>query len=399
MALDLSAFANFGTGYLQGQQTQQQNQLMGQMNKLALGEQQLKYEQDQLSAQRQKDMSDDAIKAFSPTSGITIPGQPNPIPPAAMPGAATPQPSPVEGMDTAQKMDYLANNAAARGDLIGANELWTNAVNVRSSQALAQQKQDAIKTAELNRQIKSHSFVAQLLGSATDAEDFQQKKFQAIGSGLMTPQEAQNIANMQYSPETVERIRQSGMSSSQQAQAQLRQMEFEEKQRNEAMNQERKDRDQARKDLHEQQWEQHQTKQAKAGAVAKAPSKADLTAADAATKLAFGDAEVDEDSDEFKLARSNIASRAQQLVAGNKAITYQQAVSMAAQEAKDSGEIGSKEQKTGLFGMQTKKVGTFAEKGNVEANPLPLPKHVKDLIPGKWYSGANGKVEQWNPQQ
>lgn len=409
MALNLMPLANFGTGYFQGQQQAEQNQVMNQMNKLALGEQQLKYEQDQLSAQRQKDLSDDAIKAFSPTAGITMPGSGNPVPPAAMPGSAVPQPSPVEGMDTAQKMDYLANNAAARGDLVGANELWTNAVNVRSSQAMAQQKQDAIKTAELNRQIKSHSFVAQLLGSATDADDFQQKKFQAIGSGLMSPEEAQNIMRLQYSPEVVDNIRQSGMNSSQQAQAQLRQMEFAEKQRNEALNQERKDRDQARKDLHEQQWEQHQTKMEKTGGVMKAPSSEELKIAAPIVASALG---IEQDDDLLSApsptnpkaftqstpAMVGIVSRAKQIVAGNKAIPFTQAVNMSVQEAKANGELGTTKEKTGLFGLSTKTVNTYKEKGESGANPLPLPKNVGQLIPGKWYVGKGGKVQQYNPQ-
>lgn len=395
MAFDLGPLAYGTQGFLQGQQQATQNDIMNQMNRLALGEQQLKYQQDQQNWKNQQALSDDAMHAFSATGGV---GQPNPVPQATLPGVQNNQPESTQ-QDPAGLFDTLGKNAMSRGDYAGASQLWTQAENFRDAQVSRQAKADAMQTGELNRQIKSANFVSQLLGSATDKDDFDQKKFQALGSGLLSPEEAKNINNMQYSPETVDAIRARGMTASQQAQAQLRQMELRQKIQQDSLKNERDERDQARKDAHEEAYETHLTQAKKVGAAAKAPSKADLQAANIATKKAFGDdVEVDEDSDDFIQARSAIASRASQIVQGNKAISYTQAVNQAAEEAKQSGEFGNKTIDPGFFSAN-KKVGTFSPKGDTQDSAIPLTKGMsaKQLIPGKWYKGPDGRVEQWNP--
>lgn len=395
MAINLMPLANFGTGYFQGQQQAQQNQMMGQMNQLALGESQLKYQQDQQNWKNAQAASDDAMRAFSATGSSNPIATPQVTPPdtQSLPNTQQPQGDPATLFDT------MGKNAMARGDYTGASQLWTQAENFRDAQVARQQKADSIQTGQLNRQIKSAAYVSQILGSATDKDDFDQKKFQVLGSGMLTPEEAQNISRMQYSPATVDAIRMRGMTVAQQAQAQLRQTEFQQKQMMDSQRLEKDARDQARKDLHEQVWEQHQTQSKKVGATAKVPSKADLQAANIATKKAFGDdAEVDEDSDDFQQARASIASRATQIVAQNKAVTYSQAVNQAAQEARTSGEFGTKNVEQGFF-SKDKKVGTFTPKGETRDSAMSLPKKASELISGKWYKGPNGQVEQWLPQQ
>lgn len=411
MAFDLSAIANATSGYLQGQQTATQNQVNNQFNQLALGEQQLKYQQDQLSAKNQQALSDDAMRSFSSTGGIKVPGMQqsgptNPVPPAGMPGGTPQDNSPTAGMDTAQKMDYLANNAAARGDLVSANELWTNATNTRNSQIGAQEKQSAMQTAELTRQQKHYALAAQAAAMVDDTpEGFMQWKMQMLADPSSTPQERQNLSDMQYQPGIMSKIQQRGMTSSQQAMDQLRRQQEQDRLAKEGADEERKDRDEARKNAHEDAYEKHLATQTKVGATAKAPTTADFKSAVPIIANTLGMKEDDEslntsdptDPKKFSQATPavvSIVSRAKQIAESNKAITYPEAVAQAASEAKANGEITIKTVKGGMFGSD-KTSTTFSQKGTKVA-PLPLPKNKSDLIPGKYYVGANGQVEQWS---
>lgn len=399
----ISAGANAGTGYLAGQQQAKDNAFRNQLNSLAIQNQTLQNQQQEIGIKQQQAMSDAAMAAFSPTAPSV-----SPTPPATLPGGAPTDISqlgqqPQQQEDFGDKLDGLAQKAFSVGDLVHGNQLMTNAANYRESKYKQQQTQAATDLAEARRQQISHSLVAQTLGAAQDEAEWDQAKMEVLTSPWTTPEEKKNLANLAYSPEVVDRINRAGMNSSQQAQAKMKQLELEEKQRNNDLNQSRRDRDESRKDAHEAAWQAHQDAVKKVGAESKAPSKQGLHAAGVALKGVAP--EMDEDSNDFMRAQQSIASRAQQIVAGNKAINFDQAVNMAASEAQKSGEINTAktpDTRVSIFGHGIPGTGkapedkvTFKAKGNTAQEAIPLAKDMKesDLINGRFYS-YGGKTYQ-----
>lgn len=397
----ISAGANAGTGYLAGQQQAKDNAFRNQLNSLAIQNQTLQNQQQEIGIKQQQAMSDAAMARFNPTGAPATP-----VPPANLPGGAPTDISQVgqqQQPDFADQLDGLAQDAFKMGDLVHGNQLMTNASNLRESKFKQQQTQASAELSEARRQQISHSLVAQTLGSAENEDEWDQAKMQVLSSPWITPEEKRNLANLSYNPDTVDAINRAGMNSSQQATAKIKQLELDEKRRKNALDDARKDADQARKDAHEAAWEKHQDAIKKAGASEKAPSKADLHSAGVALKGVAP--EMDEDSNDFMRAQQSIASRAQQIVSSNKAVTFDQAVNMAANEAKKNGEISTEktpDTRVSIFGHGIPGTGkapedkvTFKGKGIDTANAIPLSKDAKesDLINGRYYS-YNGKTYQ-----
>lgn len=398
----LAAGANAGTGYLAGQQLAKDNAFRNQFNALAVQGEQLQNQRQETEIKQQQAMSDAAMAAFNPSAPA------GPSTPATLPGGAPSDLSQVgqqgqQQEDFGDKLDSLAQKAFSVGDLVHGNQLMTNAANYRESKYKQAQTQAATDLAEARRQQISHALVAQTLGAAQDEDEWDQAKMEVLTSPWTTPEEKRNLANLAYSPEVVDRINRAGMNSSQQAQARMKEIEFEEKKRNNDLNQARRDADSARKDAHEAAWQQHQEATKKVGATAKAPSKQDLHAAGVALKGVAPD--MDEDSNDFMRAQQSIASRAQQIVASNKAITFDQAVNMAANEAEKNGEINKErtpDTRASIFGVGIPGTGkapedkvTFKSKGQTTDTAIPLTKDAKesDLINGHYYS-YGGKTYQ-----
>ena len=402
----LMAGANFGTGFQQGQQQSTQNNVANQMNQLALQDEQLKVDQDKLMAKQQQTLSDKAMQLFNPTGGGQQPAGGNPVPPSAMPGApSTDSDQPVD------KITQLANFAAGQGDLVRANELWTNAANLKNAQFEQEQKQSAMQTAELKRQQMHYGLAAQYAGTVEDTPaGFSQWKMAMLSDPNSSPQERQNISNMQYRPGILQKIRDSGATASQIASQQMREQEFAERQRvNDLQEMHRDIADMQRERRIEAMDRDHAAKK-KVGAAAKAPTSTDVAQASAVVKQVMGK-DADTSSEDFKLAATNIAGRALQIVQGNRAVTYPQALQMAAEEAKKNGEfttiktpdthahvpdwmplIGG--DKIPLTGKSPTNKPAFQQKGMTRDSAMPLPASKADLIPGRWYT-ANGKVEQY----
>lgn len=435
----LMALGNFGEGYLQaGRQG-----LMDKMNALALQNAQLAYQNNKRNMQQQQEMSDWAMQHFNTGIAPSAPAASMGGAGASQPGQAPAVPSPAQQMpgqprNPADIMDQLAMHAAGIGDLQQANQLWTNAVNYRTAQDNQQKTQSAVQMAELKRQQQSHSYVASVLGDPTinsspdPAAEFQRRKLQILSDPMVTPQEAQHIARMQYSPGLVDQIRSAGMNSSQQAQGQLRQLEMRER-----MQHDRATEQQARVQSSLQaariaaQAARDRT-QAKAGAAQAVPTQAQLKeAAPIVASVVFGD-QADQamrtnpafrgvdtytssqgktTTDYNTMPLLNIVSRARQLMSDNRALSYAQAVRMAAMESKNNGEwqisttteptaFGSMEKMLGITPGQehvttstsTKYIGA---KQGTKDNPLPLPASKKDLKKGAYYI-SNGQVEQYN---
>lgn len=413
----LMAGANFATGYQQGQQTNIQNTAYNKMNQLSLEDAQLKMDQERLSLKQQQVLSDKAMQLFNPTTPGN--GQPTPgdVPQATMPGgnqplAATGQA--VDNGDPSDKMDQLAQTAAGSGDLTHANQLWTNAANLRNAKFEQAQKQSAMQTAELKRQQMHYTLASQYAGTVDDSESgFNQWKMAMLSDPNSSQGERQNIANMNYRTGIMGQIRDSGMNASQQAAIKLRQEQFTEQQRVNDLQEAHRDRQDTEKAAHDRALEASKVTQAKVGAAAKASTANDLAAATAATKEAMGGDTVDTKDPGFMRARENVSARALQIVRDNRAVTYPQAVTMAAAEAKRNGEfqdITTADTHSKIFGLRVPFTGDdastkpgYREQGSTPETAIHFTGQAKsELIPGKFYQTGNGLMQWtgtgWKPQ-
>jgi hypothetical protein len=113
---------------------------------------------------------------------------------------------------------------------------------------------------------------------------------------------------------------------------------------------------------------------------------------------------VDTASPNFQQAVQSIAARAKQIAAGNRAVTYPQAVQMATEEAQKNGEFTQSEKpQSTILGLKIPGTGgqkstSYTPQGNTKDTAVALPSSKADLVPGKWYKAADGRVEQYNPQ-
>lgn len=412
----LQALSNFGTGYLQGQQIDTQNTALNKMNQLAIQDAQLRQEQEKLNMKQQQLLSDKAMEVFNPMgppAGQATPeGQP--VPPASLPGTDAPlaQTDQATQVDPSAKMTELANFAASKGDLVHANELWTNAANLRNAQFEQEQKAAAVKVAEIKRQQLHYGLAAQYASSVEDTpEGFGRWKMAMLSDPTSSPEEKQNISNMPYHPGILDKIREAGMTASQRATQQLKEQELTERKRVndlEEMHRQRQDNERA---VHNRAMEEREHTQAKVGAAARAPTETQLDNVTKVVKDNMPDADVN--SPEFDQARRSIAARAAQIVQGNRAVTFPQAAAMAAQEAKKNGEftiITTPDTHAKIFGHNIPFTGSspeekasFKERGAIPDEAIPFTGQPKsDLVPGKFYKTGSGVMQWtgtgWKPQ-
>ena len=389
----LMAGANYGTGYFQGRQQATNEGFQNALNGLIV-------QKAQNQANQERMLQDKMMQLFQPTVTNPLNGQPLSGAPAG--NQAPPAPDPQE---LASKLMQGAKYALSIGDIEQGNQLATNAINLTSAVGRQQQMAAATQEAELQRKIKSHALVAQTLGAAQNEQQFDNAKLAILSDPSTSPEEAQNIARLQYSPDTVRQIRLSGMNSAQQAQSQLAQLRQTEQERH---NQQLEQADAIRNQIAQrrlQAQEQHWKDMGKVGAVGKAPSKTEIaTATPVVVSALYPDGNYDPQDMGLRQTINDVASRAKQIVSNNRAVTYPEAVQMALGQMQKSGAIQVKPAETwhltqpSTWGTSTTpaKVETL---GNSQENPIPLKgKSKADLIPGKWYE-LNGKVEQYVPQQ
>lgn len=134
--------------------------------------------------------------------------------------------------------------------------------------------------------------------------------------------------------------------------------------------------------------------------VSVAPNSNELNAAsDPLIQRFFGGVMPIENSQELMTLRAmeqDIASRAKQIVADRKGMTYATAVNLAITEAEASGDMKPVTiEGKGWFGKDRSAPG-YNPRGRSEADPLPVPKDASKLIPGRFYK-SNGQVKQFNP--
>lgn len=412
----LQALSNFGTGYFQGQQTDTQNTAINKMNQLAIQDAQLKQDQEKLTMKQQQLLSDKAMEVFNPMGPPAgqAPPEGQQVPPASLPGTNIPlaQTDQATQVDPSEKMTELANFAASKGDLTHANELWTNAANLKNAQFEQQQKAAAIKVAEIKRQQLHYGLAAQYAGSVEDTpEGFSKWKMAMLSDPTASPEERQNIANMPYHPGILDKIREAGMTASQQASQQIKEQELAERKRVNDLQEAHRQRQDLERAAHDRALEQSKATKTKVGAAARAPTETELDNVTQVVKDNMPDANVD--SPEFDQARRSIAARAAQIVQGNRAVTFPQAAAMAAHEAKKNGEfatITTPDTHAKIFGHNIPFTGSspetksaFKEKGAIPDEAIPFTGQAKsELVSGKFYKTGNGIMQWtgtgWKPQ-
>ncbi len=397
----LMALANFGTGYQQGQR----NAVSYQMNKISLANALQQQQENQRNMDLQRLESDHMIKSFLPKiAGPAQPGQPSN-------GSTQPQNNQMPGQNTGPKFGtpewfmQQGQYAASIGDMPHAMEMATNGINATLAQYTQAQKASAIQSAELKRQTESYQNVANILGdpninnAPNPAQEFHRRLLAVLSDPNVSPEEKRNLQGLQYSPQVVGNIAQMGMTASQKASQQLRQLQLQQQQQH----------DQAMENISRQKvlaatahWaaqEHDKATAAKIGKGGQAITSNEHMMAVPVVQQVMGPSFKEGDPD-TELAINTIASRAKQMVnTPGSNLSYSQALQIAAQAAKQKGEFKPATVPAQHFWQHDQKGMEFSNTEGTQDNPIPLEGITKgDLVPGKWYI-KDGKVEQYNPGQ
>ena len=418
----LMAGANFGTGYFQGQNLANQLAYQNKVQNLRLDDAQLRLQQEQRDAKMQQDLSDRAMMRWQASDS----SQSSPVPPATFPGdqiskLASPPggsqvgyeaPTKVTPVADVDRMYSLARDAMSRGDIAHGTQLFTTATNMQDAQATRDRNASAAQLGELKRQQAHYEMAAQFASTLPDTpEGFNQWKMMVLADPMSSPQERQNVTNMQYRPGIMSIIRDSGMNASQSAAAKLRDQEFQERQKVDNLEEAHRVRRDEMTASHNKAMEESSRTNRKVGAVNKAPSSEEVRVATPIITQTLGldpTSEILSSPDPNNPGKNtnmtpaviSIVSQAKQIMSGgNRAITFPQAVEMAAQSARDHGDFPTTSVPEHHFmGPDTTKTSTsYRSRGSSKDNPIDLSTvtNRSDLVKGKWYKKGNS-VEQWN---
>lgn len=381
----LMALANFGTGYIKGQNQAQDRQYLDTLRQNNLDKLQQQSEADRYLSDRAMELWHPDIK--NPVNGQPVDQATNPPPPPQQPPSS---------QEMSQRLMQLAGDAYSKGYISQGNTLATNAMNLNNDILKGQAQQSVISQSELKRQAQSHKEVAQLIGSATDENSFQRAQMQVLADPVVSPEEKQNIARMQYSPGLVKQIRLTGMNSSQQAQNQLDQMRQQEISRHNQVSEQNSNlRTQAYQARTQAEIEKSKNS-GKVGNVGKAPSVQEVGMAARILNKLLSQQGITPDSSDYNYQNitAEAASAAKKLVAQNKGLSYMDAVNTVLSNMQQSGEL--KIVKPVHHWLSSNEPGGPQEYSGTQGDPIPLQGLTKeDLIPGKWYVDAKGNKHQY----
>lgn len=423
----LTAFANFGTGYDNTQRQNTQDSYINQMHAMSLHNAQQEQQQNDLKMKNQQALSD---ASMAQSAGLAPSG-------GAMPGQG-PQQDPSNGgqgdapqqFDAVKYFNNMTQAAASMGDFSAAGMFNTQSANAATARMGQQQKQAAVEAAGLKRIQAAHSTVAQILGNPdiTTPEQFEQAKLEVLSNpiAMSDPEEAKTLANLHWSPGITDRIRNTGLTSAQQATDKLKQLKDAQDATHQKM---MEDNNTQKLNLERQRaaaQEEHWKNQTKAGATEKAPSPQELKVAapliakvwfpddpNAATSNglfqgpAYDPGDTGKDSGHFKEPKydfssipvTTIVSRAKQAMLANRALTFPRAVQQQSELAMKSGEF--QQTKTpakpgGFLGVGSEPAKTSSKFNTGTGTPAdPYVFHgqpKEELEDGKTYKTMSGDM-------
>lgn len=372
----LMALANFGTGYQQGQR----QYVADQMQKLDLQNAQLQEQKNQRDMDFEQKESDNMMRSFLPQiAGIPGPGgsggKPQ-QPSSPQQGGTAPGQGPAFG--TPEWFMEQGKFAASIGDVGHATQMATNAQNATLAQYSQVQKAGAIQEAELKRQAQSYENVARILGdpsinsSPNPQQEFQQRLLAILSDPNVSPEEKKNLQGLQYSPQIVDQIGQSGMTAAQRATNQLGQLRLQQTEKHnqvmESLSQQRLLSDNA---YHAAQLTD-KVKAEKVGKGGQAITTSEYGMALPVVQQVMGES-FNKDDPSSQIAVNTIASRAKQMVnRPGSNLSFSQAISIAAKQAKDSGEFKQVTVPAAHFWNNDTTKTEFSPAEGSQDNPTPL---------------------------
>ena len=367
----LEAAANFGQGYLGGQQQAKTNQYTDTLRQLSLENATQQNQQNALGLQHQAALAQASKALATGNQG---------------------------NLDPLNYTLQLAKAAAADGDVVGAEQYYTQAANLQTAQIAQQQKVAATQEGDLKRQAQSYSYVASVLGdpSIQTPQEFHARQLQVLSSPLVTPDEKQNIAKMQFSPQLIQRVRAMGMTAAQQAQAKLGQQKLALQQQQNDVSNQLKAREVAASELRARATAEHLATVGKTGGSPAIPSKNDVMIAQPLVQQAYAENGGDAGSVPSTMM-NDVAAQALQLVKANRGINYTQAVRQVLSRMQQSGQLAQGTQARTFLGFNTgtEKTAKYAS-GQTTQDPIPFTGQPQSsLLQGHYYNTNKGVLE-WN---
>lgn len=395
LAAGLQDAAAAGTGYFQGEEQEQNRNYSKEMQNLAYQNAALDFDQKKQDQQRMQALSDHMMQAFKP----------QPVGPQPSPGPNPQQQmSQLANTDPEQYTQEAFNFAAQSGDITRAEQLATNLSNFRGQQADQQAKAATIQNTELKARQQALQQTGEAFQDVTDQPSYDRVRMSLMADSTMPQSARQAIASLpeKYSPAIVDHIKNQSMSLSEQAKNQLAQARLAETIRSDNLRNQHNQNMETIQTAREKAYEQHQTNQTKVGGANSSPTSADKDGAAVAIKEVAP--ELDPESPEGMAAIQSVASRGKQIMKDNRAVNAQQAMAMAADEAKKSGEFTSKT----IPGKYNKILGdmtpdwmktsttkpSFKQQGDTKESAIPYKQGMTkdDLVKGKIYQTSNGPL-------
>lgn len=222
----LMAGANFGQGYLQGQEQSTLQNYQNQMNNLTLQDTQLKVQQDQQNAQRAQAMSDYMMGKFQAqdTKQATPVGMPNMSSVGQTPATAADPQQQLTSRLQAGVLDQLdfADHAKATGDMDHYQQFMTQAANMSNTLTQVQQRKASAENSQAKATIAYATEMGNWASQLPDTpEGFAQLKAIGLSQFPENSEAHQNLANMQWRPGLMSQLSAAAMTAAQRAHADI----------------------------------------------------------------------------------------------------------------------------------------------------------------------------------
>lgn len=279
------------------------------------------------------------------------------------------------------------------------------ASDIQNQQSEIEKRNSDMEKARLENIQKGAQIAGQKLGKARNQSEWEQGLKEVEDAGIIEPHLMAQLKQMPYDPDVAAYFYDQAISAAEQSRQDLQKHTQARLDRQQQIANEQRERQLQLTQLRDREKARHDSVMEKNGGRGAGTVPRTSEIAKSAKLVLLNDdtykgREYDENN--FKLATDYIASRAQTLLRGNKALDMNTAVNQALIEAKQSGAFEQFKETSGLFGYKEKHTTEFHSQGLQPETAIPLPPGIKSaaeakqqLKKGKWYSTTRGPAK-WN---
>lgn len=289
-------------------------------------------------------------------------------------------------------MTYILGGAPEEGKkfLEASSEISKRESDIKTDKVLTEQRR-------LENIIKGSNIVASRLGTAKNQAEWDAGLDELEASNTMEPENVAKLRKMGFDPDGALFFRDRAISAADQARLEFDQLKEQNDIEQEAGRASRENQRIALQAARDEEARRHnlaiEKVGGKKGSAAITPPNSDAMKSVRTTLRNMVFKNVPEDDPEVEAAATQAASRAQQLIDNNKAMSWDVAVRRAILEAQAAGAYGIEKGTTRWFSKNDPDKGSFKS----DAIALPMPKSKSEMVKGKTYMTGRG-LAIWNGQ-